>query len=129
LSCQPTTAQRSATLPASNEVVTQLAISSTNSRQIQSNRVAAAIYACINDPSAGDAPVYLPDAIASPTQGSVTISYILILDPCRFAPTYAAVRDMTDKLLTARGAGQVGIHWSRNFVKRAYSLITRFNQT
>jgi hypothetical protein len=58
----------------------------------------------------------------------VIVSYILDLDRHGFAPTYAAVRDMTNKLLAARGAGQVGIHWPRNFVKRTHSLTTRFNQ-
>jgi hypothetical protein len=57
----------------------------------------------------------------------VIISYILSLDQRGFAPTYAAVRDMADKLLAARGAGQVGFHWPRNFVKRIDSLTTRFN--
>ena len=46
------------------------------------------------------------------------ISYILSLDLRRSAPTYAAVRDMADKLLAARGAGQVSVNWPRNFVKR-----------
>jgi hypothetical protein len=58
----------------------------------------------------------------------VIISYILDLDRRGFAPTYAAVRDMADKLLAARGAGQVGVHWPRNFVKRTDSLTTRFNR-
>jgi hypothetical protein len=35
---------------------------------------------------------------------------------------------MADKLLAARGAGHVGIHWPRNFVKRTDSLTTRFNR-
>jgi hypothetical protein len=35
---------------------------------------------------------------------------------------------MADKLLAARGAGQVGVHWARNFVKRTDSLTTRFNR-
>jgi hypothetical protein len=35
---------------------------------------------------------------------------------------------MADKLLTARGAGQVGVHWPRNFVKRTDSLTTCFNR-
>jgi RecB family endonuclease NucS len=34
---------------------------------------------------------------------------------------------MADKLLAALGAGQVGVHWARNFVKRTDSLTTRFN--
>ena len=56
------------------------------------------------------------------------VSYILDLDRRGFAPTYEAVRDMADKLLTARDAGQVGVHWPRNFVKRTDSLTTRFNR-
>ena len=56
------------------------------------------------------------------------VRYILDLDRRGFAPTYAAVRDMADKLLAARGAGQVGVHWPRNFVKRTDSLTTRFNR-
>jgi hypothetical protein len=35
---------------------------------------------------------------------------------------------MADRLLAARGAGQVGVHWPRNFVKRTDSLTTRFNR-
>ena len=35
---------------------------------------------------------------------------------------------MADKLLAARGGGQVGVHWPRNFVKRTDSLTTRFNR-
>ena len=56
------------------------------------------------------------------------ISHILELDLRGFSPTYAAVRDMADKLLAARGAAQVGVHWARNFVKRTDSLTTRFNR-
>jgi hypothetical protein len=40
----------------------------------------------------------------------VIISHILNLDLRRFAPTYAAVRDMADRLLAARGASQVSVH-------------------
>jgi hypothetical protein len=58
----------------------------------------------------------------------VFVRYILDLDQRGFAPTYAAVRDMADKLLAARGAGRVGVHWPRNFVKRTDSLTTRFNR-
>jgi hypothetical protein len=57
----------------------------------------------------------------------VIVGHILDLDLRGFAPTYAAVRDMADRLLAARGAGQVGVHWARNFVKRIDSLKTRFN--
>jgi hypothetical protein len=38
----------------------------------------------------------------------VILSYILDLDQQEFAPTYAAVHNMADKLLAACGAGQVG---------------------
>ncbi|KAF1922400.1 uncharacterized protein M421DRAFT_44060 [Didymella exigua CBS 183.55] len=61
------------------------------------------------------------------TEEEVIIRHILDLDTRGFAPTYDAVRDMADKLLAARGAGQVGVHWPRNFVKRTDSLTTRFN--
>ena len=54
--------------------------------------------------------------------------HILDLHSRGFAATYAAVRDMADKLLAARGAGQVGVHWPRKFVKRTDSLTTRFNR-
>jgi hypothetical protein len=56
------------------------------------------------------------------------IKYILDLDLRGFAPTYAAVRDMANRLLAARGTGQVGVHSPRNFVKRTDSLTMRFNQ-
>ena len=56
------------------------------------------------------------------------VSYILDLDRRGFAPTYAAVQDMANKLLAARGASQVGQKWPANFVKRTDSLTTRFNR-
>ena len=55
------------------------------------------------------------------------ISYIVDLDQRGFSPTYAAIRDMADKLLAARDAGQVSQKWPANFVKRTDSLTTRFN--
>jgi len=58
----------------------------------------------------------------------VIVNYILDLDRRGFAPTYAAVRDMADKLLAARDAGQVGQKWPANFVRRTDSLKTRFNR-
>ena len=58
----------------------------------------------------------------------VIVQYVLDLDQRGFTPTYAAVRDMADKLLAARGAGQVGQKWPANFVKRTDSLKTRFNR-
>ena len=55
------------------------------------------------------------------------MQHVLDLDQRGFAPTYAVVRDMADKLLAARGAGHVGQKWPANFVKRTDSLKTRFN--
>lgn len=58
----------------------------------------------------------------------VITRHILDLDSRGFAPGLAAVRDIADMLLATRGEGQVGVHWTRNFVKRTVSLITRFNR-
>jgi hypothetical protein len=57
----------------------------------------------------------------------VIVQHVLNLDQCGFAPTYAFVRDIADKLLGARSAGQVGQKWLANFVRRTESLTTRFN--
>jgi hypothetical protein len=59
----------------------------------------------------------------------VVVSYILKLDLRGFAPTYAAVCDIANKLLAARSADQVRQKWPANFVKRTDSLTTRFNQS
>jgi hypothetical protein len=40
----------------------------------------------------------------------VIVQYILNLDQRGFAPTYAAVRDIANKLLAARGAGSVSVY-------------------
>jgi hypothetical protein len=40
----------------------------------------------------------------------VIVSHILNLDQRGFPPTYAAVRDIANKLLATRGAGQVSVH-------------------
>ena len=58
----------------------------------------------------------------------VIVRYILDLDSRGFAPSYAAVRDMADKLLTARGATPVGKLWPHTFVRRTEALTTRFNR-
>jgi hypothetical protein len=57
----------------------------------------------------------------------VIVRLVLHLDHRGFAPTYAAARNMADKLLAARSIGQVGVYWQRKFVKRTDSLTTRFN--
>jgi hypothetical protein len=46
----------------------------------------------------------------------VVVRHILNLNSRGFAPTLDAVRDIADKLLTKRAAGQVDKQWPRNFV-------------
>lgn len=55
-------------------------------------------------------------------------SYILELDSRGFSPTYTAVRDMANLLLSQRGGSPIGTNWPRNFVSRTDSLTTRFNR-
>ncbi|KAH8621966.1 hypothetical protein IG631_23361 [Alternaria alternata] len=128
-------ALRNVTQLLSNEADVQLAILSINAQQIQGNRPAAAIYnvaeATLRRRRAG-----IParrdcqpnSRKLTEREEQVIIRYILDLDTRGFAPTYEAVRDMADKLLATRGAGQVGVHWPRNFVKRTDSLTTCFNR-
>jgi hypothetical protein len=110
-------AQRSATLSASNEADIQLAISSINSYQIQSNRKAAVIYS-VSERTIRRRRASIParrdcqpnSKKLTQREEEVIIRHILDLDTRGFAPTYAAVRDMADKLLAARGGGRVGIN-------------------
>jgi hypothetical protein len=123
------------TLSRSDEADIQLTISSLNKHQISSVRAAAQTF---NVPRTtlrhrrGGIPARRdcqPNSKKlTQREEEVIVSYILDLDQRGFAPTYAAVRDMADKLLAARSAGQVGVHWPRNFVKRTDSLTTRFNR-
>ena len=127
--------QCSATLLVSNEADVQLAVSSIKSHQIQSNRRAATVYnvseRTIRRRRAGK----LARRDCQPNSKKLTqleeeviVSHILDLDLRGFAPTYAAVRDMANKVLAARSAGQVGQKWPANFVKRTDSLTTLFNR-
>ena len=107
-------AQRSATLLVSNEADIQLAIPSIESHQIQSNRRAAAVYnvseRTIRRRRAGRLARrdYQPNfKKLIQVEEEVVVSYIIELDLRGLTPTYAAVRDMANKLLAARGAGQV----------------------
>jgi hypothetical protein len=112
-----------------------LAISSIEKKQIKSASRAASTYnvprSTLRDRRAGkplrrDCP---PNSKKlTELEEEVITSYVLDLDQRGFAPTYAAVRDMADKLLAARGGGHVGVHWPRNFVKRTDSLTTRINR-
>jgi hypothetical protein len=120
----------------SNEANIQLSISSLNKNQIRSVRATAQTYnaprTTLRDRRAGRPArrdCQPNSKKLSQLEEEVIVSYILNLDLRGFAPTYAAVRDMADKLLAARGAGQVGQKWPANFVKRTDSLRTRFNRT
>ena len=55
-------------------------------------------------------------------------AFILELDSRGFPPSLNIVREMANKLLTARSAGVVDNKWPQNFVKRTESLITHFNR-
>ncbi|KAJ8113221.1 hypothetical protein OPT61_g4601 [Boeremia exigua] len=120
----------------SNEANVQLSILSLNKNQICSVRAAAQAYnaprTTLRDRRAGRPArrdCQPNSKKLSQLEEGVIVSHILDLDLRGFAPTYAAVRDMADKLLAARGAGQVGQKWPANFVKRTDSLRTRFNRT
>jgi hypothetical protein len=114
-------APRNVTQLLSNEADLQLAISSINAQQIQGNRSAAAIYnvaeATLRRRRAG-IPArrdFQPNSRKlTKLEEGVVVRHIIDLDTRGFAPTYEAVRDMADKLLAARSAGQVGVHWPRN---------------
>ena len=58
----------------------------------------------------------------------MVVRHILDLNSRGLAPTLGAIRDMANKLLAERAAGQVGKQWPRNFINRTDSLITRFNR-
>jgi hypothetical protein len=128
-------AQQTLSQRALNEGDIFLAISNLNTNQIQTERCAASVYNVSRTtlrrrldgvPARRDCQ---PNSKKLTQQEEeVIVKYILDLDLRGFPPTYAAVRDMADKLLAARGAGHVGVHWARNFVKRTDSLTTRFNR-
>jgi hypothetical protein len=110
-------AQRSATQSVSNEADIQLAISSINTRQTKGSRSAATIYSVAETTLRRRRAGILARRDCQPNSKKLTqleeqviISHILDLDLRGFAPTYAAVRDMADRLLAARGASQVSVH-------------------
>ena len=119
----------------SHEVDIQLALSSLDRNQIQSTRRAAIAFnipkSTLIDRRAGKRArrdCQPNSKKLTKLEEEVIVDYILNLDSRGFAPTYAAIRDMANKLLAARGAGQVGQKWPANFVKRTDSLTTRFNR-
>jgi hypothetical protein len=118
-----------------NQADILLASTSLDSQQLSSSRRAALVYnvpkSTLNDRRAGRPArrdCQPNSKKLTQLEEQVITSYILDLDLRGFAPTYVAVRDMANKLLAARGAGQVGQKWPANFVKRTDSLATRFNR-
>jgi hypothetical protein len=118
-----------------NESDIFLASSSLDSQQLQSSRCAASAYnvpkSTLNDRRAGKPArrdCQPNSKKLTQREEEVIVRHILDLDRRGFAPTYTAVRDMADKLLAARNAGHVGVHWPRNFVRRTDSLTPRFNR-
>ena len=110
-------------------------ISDIVSKQIQSERRAAAVYSvpritvqrrragqrarCDCEPNSKR---------LTNVEEEVITRYILNLNSRGFPPALGAVQDMADKLLAERGKGQVGEKWPRNFVNQTESLTTRFNR-
>jgi hypothetical protein len=122
-------AQRNLPQSASNEADIQLAISSIQTGQLKTNRRAAAVYqvpeSTVRDQRAGKPArrdCQPNSENLTQREEEVMVSYILDLELRESPPTYAAVRAMADKLLAARGAGQVGQKWPANFVKRTDSF-------
>ena len=96
----------------SHEADIQLALSSLDRNQIQSTRRAAIAFnipkSTLIDRRAGKRArrdCQPNSKKLTKLEEEVIVDYILNLDSRGFAPTYAAVRDMADKLLAARGAG------------------------
>jgi hypothetical protein len=96
----------------SNEADIQLSISCLNKNQIYSVRAAAQTYSVSRTtlrsrragrPARRDCQ---PNSKKlTQLEEQVIVGHILDLDLRGFTPTYAAVRDMADKLLAARGVG------------------------
>ncbi|USP82168.1 hypothetical protein yc1106_09442 [Curvularia clavata] len=119
----------------SHEADIQLALSSLNRNQIQSTQRAAIAFnipkSTLIDRRARKRARrdYQPNSKKlTKLEEDVIANHILDLDLRRFAPTYAAVRDIANKLLATRGASQVRQKWPANFVKRTDSLTTRFSR-
>jgi hypothetical protein len=62
------------------------------------------------------------------TEEEVIVQRILDPDQRGFPLTYAAVRDMANKLLATRGVGQVGQKWPSDFIRHTDSIKTPFNR-
>ena len=58
----------------------------------------------------------------------VLLERILDLDTQGFQPRLSDIREMADRLRTARDASRVGPRWANNFVDRHSELTTRFRR-
>ena len=101
----------------SHEGDIQLALSSLDSNQIQSTRRAAIAFnvpkSTLIDRRAGRharRDCQPNSKKLSQLEEQVITSYIINLDLRGFAPTYTTVRDIANKLLATRDAGQVSVH-------------------
>ena len=63
-----------------------------------------------------------------PIEESSIVDFVLELDSRGFAPPVNAVREMANKLLAARGLGEVGKNWPTNFVNRHDAITMKFNR-
>ena len=127
---QPTMAQSSY-----NEGDVSLAISAINRNQIQSERQVVQTYNVPRTTVQRRRAGIVARRDCEPNSRKLTkleeeviTAHILDLDSRGFPPTLDTVRDMANKLLAERGAGEVGKLWPRNFVKRTGGLTTRFNR-
>jgi hypothetical protein len=112
-----------------------LAISAIESNQIESGKRAAAIYRVPETSVRRRRSGILPRHECVPSSKKLTkfeeqaiTQYIINLDSRGFGPSLSAVREMANKLLAEREAGQVGKQWLRNFVNRTQALKTRFDR-
>jgi hypothetical protein len=99
---------------ASKESDIQLAILAINKQQIRSNRSTTTIYNIDERTLRRRRTGVIARRDCQPNSKKLTqreeevvIQYILDLDQRGFPPTYAAIRDIANKLLTTRGVGQV----------------------
>jgi len=62
------------------------------------------------------------------TEEEVILQRVLDLDARGFSPRISSIEEMANLILESRGAGRVGIHWARRFIKRQPDLVTRLNR-
>jgi len=119
----------------SNEVDVLLTLSALNRGQIQSVKRAAALFNVPKTTLRRRAAGVNARRDCQPNSRKLTelkeeviIGHILNLASRGFPPSLNYVRNMADRLLAARSAGQVGKLWLNNFVKRTARLTTYFSR-